>query len=210
MKKLAIFGGTGMTGICVVQEALAMGHTVKLLLRNPSNLPSEYHNKVEIIKGNVINAEDVSKTIENVDAVIVALGTRNNLEPTTEMSRGLENIVKSMKANNIKPISVCLSAFLFYEPGKVPPMFKNINEEHERMLNIIKSSGLDYVAVFPPHIADNPKTEYRVKYGASPGGRVISKYELANFLVTSLDNSEHFGKIVGICSVSSLPKEDSK
>lgn len=128
-------------------------------------------------------------------------------EPTTEMSEGLKNIVKAMNEYKISVISVCLSAFLFYEPQKVPQIFKHINEEHERMLNVIKASNLNYIAVFPPHIADNPKAEYTVKQGASPGGRVISKYELANFLVTCLKMKEHYGKIVGICSVSSMPKE---
>lgn len=55
------------------------GFKVKLLLRDPSKLANEYHDKVEIIKGNVTNADDVNKTIKDVDGVVVVLGTRNNL-----------------------------------------------------------------------------------------------------------------------------------
>mgnify|MGYP002715763407 FL=1 len=128
-------------------------------------------------------------------------------EPTTDLSNGLKNIVHAMKENNIDVISVCLSAFLFYDLDKVPPVFKDINEEHGRMLDVLKSSNLNYIAVFPPHIADNPKSEYIVKNDASPGGRVVSKYELGNFLVTSLKMEQHYKKIVGICSVSSMPKQ---
>lgn len=118
----------------------------------------------------------------------------------------MENIVKAMNAHNLKVVSVCLSAFLFYEPNKVPPTFVHINAEHQRMLDILKASDLNYIAINPPHIADNPKGEYLTKHDALPGGRVVSKYELGNFLITSLSMKEHYRKVVGICSVSSIPK----
>ena len=56
-----------------------IGFKVKLLLRDPSKLPSEYNDKVEIVKGDVTNLEDVKKTVSGVDGVVVVLGTRNNL-----------------------------------------------------------------------------------------------------------------------------------
>lgn len=119
------------------------------------------------------------------------------------MSRGMANIVASMKKYNIKVVSVCLSAFLFYEPDKVPPRMRDINEEHLRMLKILQSSGLNYIALFPPHIADSPKGEYLVKNGERPNDvRVISKHELGEFLVKSLFKEEHYGHTVGIASVS--------
>lgn len=85
----------------------------------------------------------------------MALGTRNDLAPTTELSDGLKNIVKAMKEENIEVISVCLSAFLFSDVfgDKMPPRFKNLTEEHNRMLDVLKESKLKYIAVFPPHIA---------------------------------------------------------
>lgn len=203
IQNVAIFGSTGMTGLCVLDETLSSGLKVKLLLRDPTKLPTELLDKVEYIKGDVTNAEDVDKTIAGVDGVVVVLGTRKNLDPTTEMSRGLENIVASMKKHGIKVISVCLSAFLFYEPDKVPPKMRDLNEDHVRMLKVLQSSGLDYVAVCPPHIGDDPKGEYLVKNDGRPNEcRVISKFELAEFLVKSLFKSEHYGHIVGIACKS--------
>lgn len=77
----------------------------------------------------------------------------NLTEPTTELSNGLKNIIKAMKSNNVEVISVCLSAFLFYEPAKVPPRFQDLNADHQRMFDSIKESGLKWIAVLPPHIA---------------------------------------------------------
>lgn len=60
-----------------------------------------------------------------------------------------------MKKNNVEKISVCLSAFLFYEPGKVPAIFQDLNADHQRMFDAIKESGLKWIAVLPPHIGGN-------------------------------------------------------
>ncbi|EFN80129.1 Flavin reductase [Harpegnathos saltator] len=49
------------------------------------------------------------KAIAGTDAVVVALGTRNDLSPTTVLSCGLKNIISAMKAYNVELVSVCLS-----------------------------------------------------------------------------------------------------
>lgn len=108
---------------------------------------------MEVVKGDVLNYNDVHNAIKNVTAVVAVLGTRNDLSPTTTLSEGLKNIIKAMKDLNVEIVSVCLSAFLFYEPDKVPPMFKELNADHQREFDALKASGLKYIAVLPPHIA---------------------------------------------------------
>lgn len=88
-----------------------------------------------------------------MDAVVIALGTRNSLSPTSDLSEGTINIIDAMRAKSVKTVSACLSAFLFYEPDKVPPRFNDLNDDHKRMFEEIKNSGLDWIAVFPPHIS---------------------------------------------------------
>lgn len=122
-------------------------------MRDPNKLPDDLRNSVEVVKGDVLNYNDVLNAIKNVTAVVVVLGTRNDLKPTTDLSVGTENIIKAMKELGVEIISVCLSAFLFYESEKVPPMFKDLNADHQRMYNLIKASGLKYIAICPPHIA---------------------------------------------------------
>lgn len=85
------------------------GFEVCTLLRDPQRLPDEYHSKVEIIQGDVLQLADVKKAIEGKDGVVVALGTRNDLAPTTVMSEGMKNIVTAMKESNVSVVSVCLS-----------------------------------------------------------------------------------------------------
>lgn len=128
------------------------GLNVRAFVRDPCKLPDDLRNSVEVVKGNVLNYNEVLNAIKNVTAVVIVLGTRNDLKPTTELSEGTANILKAMKELGVEIISACLSAFLFYEPDKIPPMFKDLNADHQRMYDLIKASGLKYIAVCPPHI----------------------------------------------------------
>ncbi len=49
-----------------------------VLVRDPSKLPADHKaSRVEV--GDVLNKEDVRRTMEGQDAVIIILGTRNDL-----------------------------------------------------------------------------------------------------------------------------------
>lgn len=49
------------------------------LVRDLSRLPDEVAPKINVINGNSTIKEDVAKALEGQDAVIVTLGTRNDL-----------------------------------------------------------------------------------------------------------------------------------
>lgn len=135
-----------------------IGLKVRLMVRNEVTVPDSFRSQVELVKGDVVNTDDVVNAIKDQELVCVVLGTRNDLKPTTMMSTGMQNIVNAMKAENLKNVSVCLSSFLFFDPDKVPKMFAELNMDHKRMLDVVKASGLEYRAVLPPHIAGKCST----------------------------------------------------
>uniref|UniRef100_A0A182JTA9 Conserved oligomeric Golgi complex subunit 1 n=1 Tax=Anopheles christyi TaxID=43041 RepID=A0A182JTA9_9DIPT len=200
MQKIVFFGGTGMTGQCAVRYALQKGLTVRLLVRNEATVPEDFKEKVELVKGDVTNVDDVKKAVAGQELVCVVLGTRNDLKPSTAMSDGMSNIITAMKEASLKKFSVCLSSFLFMDADKVPAIFVNINGEHRRMLETVKGCGLEYRAVLPPHIADEPQAKFATAYDKSPGhSRSISKLDLGQFLVDCLYDEAHSAKVIGIC-----------
>lgn len=152
---------------------------------------------MELFQGNVLNLEDCEKIVDGVDGVCIILGTRNKLEATTELSTGTANLIKAMKAKNIKRFSIVMSSFLFRPVSEVPAMFHRLNDEHKRMLDLTKSSDLDYIAILPPHIADEPATDYTVLHDDAPG-RLVSKYDLGRFIIDSLEQPEHYQQVCGI------------
>ncbi len=145
---------------------------MRLLVRDESTVPTDLKDKCEIVKGDVTVPADVEKVIKSdVDLVVCTLGTRNKLDPTTMMSTGgkyhnskntnqitinysilisAKNIIEAMKKQNLKKASFCLSSFLFWDEAKLPPQFTELNNDHKRMLEVIKASGLEYRAILPP------------------------------------------------------------
>jgi biliverdin reductase / flavin reductase len=170
----------------------------------------------------VLNQDDVDKTVQGTDAVIIVLGTRNSTAPTTMMSEGTKNVMQAMKKNGLKKFSACMSSFLFMQPEMVPKVFIDLNADHKRMLEAIKESDLDYRAVLPPHIAsqlikiittiiimtikiifsilDEPSAPFQILYDKSPG-RSISKFDLGKFFVDCLEQEEHARKVIGIATI---------
>uniref|UniRef100_A0A1B0CGM4 NAD(P)-binding domain-containing protein n=1 Tax=Lutzomyia longipalpis TaxID=7200 RepID=A0A1B0CGM4_LUTLO len=215
MQKLAIFGGTGMTGQCVVDHALRKGLKLRLLVRVMKTVPNTFRDKVEIILGDVTDYTKVQEVIQGTNGVVVVLGTRNDLEPTTVLSTGTENIVKAMKEASIQKLSICLSSFLFYDPEKVPTIFEHINKEHKRMLDIVKelinypeSFALylkehcvyDFCLFVFPLRTDEPSAEFQVLQDKSPG-RTISKLDLGKFLIDCLTQEQYIRRVLGIATV---------
>ncbi|XP_078034822.1 flavin reductase (NADPH) [Augochlora pura] len=201
MNRITIFGATGNTGLCALNDAVKKGLKVRAFVRDGNKIPSNLKDKIETIVGDVTNAKQVSDAISDRDGVVVVLGTRNDLSPTTVLSQGMKNIIDAMKTHNVKVVSVCLSAFLFYKPEAVPAIFKDLNADHQRMFDLLKASELQWIAVLPPHIADAPSSKYVIKHDESPG-RAISKHDLGAFLVESLQKAEHYQKVCGIATAS--------
>nr|KAF6289822.1 biliverdin reductase B [Pipistrellus kuhlii] len=190
VKKIAIFGATGRTGLTTLAQAVQAGYEVTVLVRDSSRLPSEGPQPAHVVVGDVRQAADVDKTVAGQDAVIVLLGTG----PTTVMSEGAQNIVAAMKAHGVNKVVACTSAFLLWDPTKVPPRLQAVTDDHVRMHKVLQDSGLKYVAVMPPHIGDQPLTgAYTVTLDGRGPSRVISKHDLGHFMLRCLTTDEYDG-----------------
>ncbi|XP_054719578.1 flavin reductase (NADPH)-like [Uloborus diversus] len=196
IKKVLIFGASGSTGLATTKAALNAGYEVTAFVRDKSKLEDVVPNNV--VQGDVLNKDGVLSAVANQDAVIVVLGTRNDLSPTTVMSDGVKNILEAMKVHGVKRISCCISSFLFWPREKVPKPYVPLTEDHERMLDALKASDREWVAVLPPHISDEPAKGNYVMKNEEAVGRMISKYDLADILVKCLTAEEHIGHYVGI------------
>lgn len=70
-----------------------LGLNVKVFVRDENKVPMNLKNKIEIIIGDVTNKEQVSNAISNTDAVVVVLGTRNDLSKYLFLNTKYYNIL---------------------------------------------------------------------------------------------------------------------
>ena len=75
--KVTIFGSTGKTvGSFVARQALELGHTVTVLVRDPQRFTIPSHENLQVIQGDVLNKDDVKKVISSeTNEVIISLGS---------------------------------------------------------------------------------------------------------------------------------------
>jgi putative NADH-flavin reductase len=72
---LLILGATGGAGRQLVEQALALGHTVTAFARNPARAPTTHPN-LRVVLGDISNSESLEAAIRGQDAVLSALGVR--------------------------------------------------------------------------------------------------------------------------------------
>lgn len=203
---VAVFGATGGTGRQVVQQALAAGHRVTALVRNPDRLGIR-HDDLTVVVGDVLDADKVTQTLAGADAVVISLGnTANN--PDYIVSQGTQVIVDAMKRlGRPKRIVVVSSLGVGESKDQVPFAFKMLMktvlkkpmEDKERQEAIIKGSGLDWTIVRPGGLTDGPATG-RYKAGLDPkivAGQV-SRADVAAFVLQQLTDDIYLRKAPAI------------
>jgi len=72
-KNILVLGATGHLGQVLTKTLLSKDYPVTALVRNPEKFDSSF-SKVKIIKGSVLDENDIQKSLENIDVVISTLG----------------------------------------------------------------------------------------------------------------------------------------
>jgi len=74
--RIFLTGGTGFIGHFVAKEFLELGHSLRILARNPNKIPSlAAHKNVEMLGADLLNAEAIKKGLEGCEACVhIALG----------------------------------------------------------------------------------------------------------------------------------------
>jgi len=105
--KLAILGATGATGKLLVDQALAAGHTVTALARNPADITLR-HPALTVVQAEATQQVDMERVLAGHDAVLSAVGSRT-LKKNTVRSDAARAVVAAMQKLGLKRL-VWLSA----------------------------------------------------------------------------------------------------
>jgi len=203
--KIAIFGATGGTGKELVKQALERGHGITALVRDPQKL-SVSDQRVNIIKGDVLNKDDVSKTIQGSDAALVALGVKPPSK-TKVVGPGTKNIIEGMKTHKVKRLIVESAMFMddavrknsFLISILTKTFMKGLYADKLVQESAVRESGLEWVIVRPVGLANGPKTEiYRFGETLQLKGvfPTISRADVADFMLKQLSSDANLNKAI--------------
>ncbi len=204
--KIAVFGATGGTGNQVVKQALAAGHQVTALARDPGKLDTTDPN-LTVVAGSVLDAAPVQQALQGTDAVVVSLGnTANN--PDYIVSQGTQVILDAMQAlGQPQRIVVVSSLGVGESKDQVPFAFKMLMktalrkpmEDKERQEALVKSSGLDWIIVRPGGLTNGPATgQYKSGLDPKIGAGQVARADVAAFVLQQVTDDTYLHKAPAI------------
>ena len=220
--KLTIFAATGGIGHQVLEHAVAAGHDVTAVVRNPGKLSE----RVRVVKADLAtaDAEALAPAVSGADAVISGLGPRSKAEFGI-VTRGTRAIIGAMQATGTRRIVAVSAApvgtvaspgrpnppkhdpgdgfFMRYllSPG-IKAVFGKLYTDLAQMEDILADSGLDWTVVRPPQLTDKPFTgRYRTAYGRNiRGGWSVPRADVAHLMLRVLEEPETIKQTIGIAS----------
>ncbi|MGK7394918.1 MAG: NAD(P)-dependent oxidoreductase [Candidatus Cyclobacteriaceae bacterium M3_2C_046] len=199
--KIALFGATGLTGKQFLKLAVAKGYQVKALVRNPAKL-EEASDLLTVIKGDVLDQENVNQTVKDTDLVVSLFGHVKD-SPKWLQTDGTKNIVKAMHTFGLQRI-ISLSGGGLPFPEKDQPKIPDhlirlimkvavpkILNDAKAHAEVLKRSGLKWTIVRGPRLTNEPaKGTYRVGWVGVNASTQISRPDLANFILKLVQDEQ--------------------
>ena len=203
---LLVLGATGATGKHLVTHALAAGHRVRAVVRDPAKVETKSPN-LEVRKGDVTSVADLTDALRGMDAVVSAVGPRVKNDAIAPLTAA--PLVEAMKAAGVKRL-VWLSAggvgdsagpitkasWVF---GKIiMPLFLKVQyANHLRAEETIRAGGIEFSVVRPVQLVDKDTGSPTVAApeGEAPKGLKISRSDVAKFMIGEIAARAWVGKM---------------
>lgn len=211
LSNLTVFGATGKTGQQLVHAALAAGHQVTAVARDPAKLEIR-HERLRVARGDVLDAGSITESVRGADAVLSALGTATGLEPTTVYSTGTTNILHAMNRAGVQrlvtisavPVTPREQVGIIHRRLVFPILYRFVFGEGytdmARMERLLQASSSAWTVLRPPRLTDGPATgRYRTALNEPlrHAGK-ISRADLARAMLDALDNARSLKAILTV------------
>lgn len=198
---IAIIGATGGTGTHFTEQALERGHTVTALVRSPEKITNGHAN-LKVIKGNVLNPDDVAQAVAGRDAVFIALGTGKYPVKSSIREDGTRQVINALQQSGEQPLVVALSSLgvgeskyqvPFYWRWPLSMILMFAFADHNRQENVLRESKLPYVILRPTFMEDEPSTGHIIP--ATPPQRVktsaaVTRADVAAFALDVIEKRQ--------------------
>ncbi|MBF6322630.1 NAD(P)-dependent oxidoreductase [Nocardia cyriacigeorgica] len=210
--RITVLGATGGVGRHLVGQAVADGHEVTAVVRNPDRLPHERDDRLRVVRGNALSAESLTDAVAGADAVLSGIGANGRRDPLRPASTSATAVADAMRAAGVRRL-VVVSAGTLNRSGAGQPLgvravsvplralLKDLYADLERMEAILADSGLDWTSVRPSRLTDAPGTgRIRRIVDGGPAGLSIPRADVARAMLDVVPDASTVGRVVGVSS----------
>jgi putative NADH-flavin reductase len=191
--KILVLGATGGTGRLIVDQAVARGDDVAVLVRSAEK--AKDLKGAKIIVGDARDEAALRQAVKGRDGVVSALGTpASPFKEVTLLSTATRALVKAMEAENVSRLvaitgigagdSAGHGGFLF-DKLIFPLLLRNVYADKDRQEAIVKNSGLAWTLVRPSVLNNKPGrgTIKAIEDLSDFHGGSISREDVAKFVL---------------------------
>jgi putative NADH-flavin reductase len=205
-QRLTVVGATGSVGRPIVEQALAAGHAVTALVRDPAR-HDLVHPALEVVAGDATDLDDVRRSVKGADAVVVALGDgrAGHVRAT-----GTRAVVRAMAEEDVERL-VCVSTLgagdsrgnlnLLWKHVMFGLLLRRAYADHQEQERLVMASDLDWTIVRPGAYTDGPRTgDYRHGFGPDATGLrlKVSRSDVADFVLRQVGDRTYSHRAAGL------------
>jgi uncharacterized protein YbjT (DUF2867 family) len=208
--RLTVFGATGRIGGEVIRQALATGHGVTAVVRDPGRLTVRDPRLEVLTVAGLADPDPLGPAVAGRDAVLSGVGPRRRSD-TRVASESTRGILGAMAAHGVRRLVAVSAAPVGPAPADdgwldrrvlrpfITRLLREVYADLAVMEREIRDSGVDWTVIWPPRLTDGPVGAYRTAIGANvPHGRTISRAEVADLMLAALNDPATVGQPVGI------------
>ncbi|WP_405760820.1 NAD(P)H-binding protein [Streptomyces sp. NBC_01420] len=208
--KLTVFGATGGIGQEVVRQAVAAGHEVTAVVRDPARLAVPLSDVTVHTAARVDDPEALREAVAGRDAVLSGLGAKGR-KADGIAERLTRSVLTAMEAAGTRRLLVVSAAPVAPQPADDPlldrvmlsmigAILKEVYADLTAMEAALAASATDWTSVRPPKLTNGPLTgTYRTVVGGNPrSGRSISRADVAHAMLALIDDPASVKQGVGV------------
>ena len=208
--ELTIFGATGATGTSLTEQALAAGHQVTAVVRDPARLSVPGSPGLRVITADLMDPAAISPAVAGADAVFAAFGPRGT-GPTTVLRDGTRSVIEAMRKEGTNRL-ILVSGSIVADDGEGPAMrylvkplargtlLRHVAADMRGAEEQVRESGLDWTIIRPPRLTSGPASgTYRTEIGRNVRrGVTVSRADLAAYMLGIITDPATIHHHVGI------------
>ncbi|MFG3406282.1 NAD(P)-dependent oxidoreductase [Streptomyces sp. NPDC048142] len=208
--RVTVFGATGGIGREIAGQALAAGHEVTVVVRDPDRLPEPLERAAPHAVVRLDDPSAVRAAVAGRDAVLSGLGARGRkADGVAERLTGM--ILTAMEAEGVRRLLAVSASPVGPEPEDDPlvdrlmrkgigAVLADLYADLARMEAALARSATDWTAVRPPKLTNGPRTGvYRQVVGGTPrSGRSVSRADAAHAMLALIGDPAAVKQGVGI------------
>ncbi|KAH9846611.1 NAD-P-binding protein [Lenzites betulinus] len=208
--RILVLGGTGPSGILIIEQALALHHALVVYVRSPQKLPATItaNPAVSVVEGQLTDKDKLLDAMNGVHAVVSALGPAVKNGPfhpaNTPLAHAYTLILDTMKKLDVKRLILLGTASMKDENDKFSLQFTvlvggvalfahNAYKDVVAIGQTVRAADEDVIWTIArvPLLTEKPEKDFVAGYiGDDKTGTRLSRAAFAAFVLKELETNE--------------------